>query len=132
MSNVAQKVVAMAFDKRGRLLSIGLNSYRKTHPFQAKYSHIAGNGDQIYIHAEIDAILKARNHVHKMVIARYGRHGNCLPSQPCSICLQALIDAGVEELEFVKPTDRNISYHKKYAERIQHMTFPGSWPKITA
>lgn len=131
MSNVAQKIVAMAFDKRGRILSVGVNSYHKTHPFQARYSMIAGNGSQIYIHAEIDALLKARAHVHKMVIARYGRHGAHLPSQPCSICLQALMDAGVEELEFIKPTDMSQSYRKKYADYIRTMTFPKGWPPIT-
>lgn len=132
MSRKVQRVVAMGFDKRGRLLSVGMNSYHKTHPFQAKYSALQGNGDQIYIHAEIDALLKARNHVHKMVIARYGRTGNQLPSQPCSICLQALMDSGVEELEFLKPNESSSLYRRKYAEHIHNMVFPRGWPPITA
>lgn len=104
-----QTVVALAYDKRGRLIAIGKNSYKKTHPIQYKYAHEINKG-QIYLHAEMDALIKARFHVHKMVINRIGKSGKFLASQPCSTCLCALMDAGVEELEFIEPDDKNYTY----------------------
>ena len=52
------KITAVAYDKRGRVLAIGKNSYVKTHPFQAKMAHSVGEPHKVFIHAEIAAILK--------------------------------------------------------------------------
>lgn len=112
-----QNIVALAYDKHGHLISVGRNSYKKTHPIQYKYATSANRG-QIFLHAEIDALIKAHFHVHKMVINRIGRTGRLLASQPCSMCLAALMDAGVEELEFIEPDATNLTYWYRTDENV--------------
>ena len=36
------KITAIIYDKKGRVLSIGQNSYIKTHPYQAKIAKQVG------------------------------------------------------------------------------------------
>lgn len=98
-----QHIVALCFDKRGRLLSVGKNNYTKTHPIQAKYATKAGIPQKIYLHAEIDALLKVKYGVkpHKMVIIRRSKKtGELLPSKPCPVCQQAIEDFNIKELEY--------------------------------
>jgi deoxycytidylate deaminase len=96
------KLTAMAFDKKGRLLSVGTNSYLKTHPVQAKYAKLANVEYKIYLHAEVAALIKAKGKVHKLVISRLGKDGQFLPSKPCAICQRAIEDFGVVEVEFTE------------------------------
>jgi hypothetical protein len=44
------EITAMAYNKKGRLIAVGKNSYFKTHPLQAKYSAKAGNDKAVYDH----------------------------------------------------------------------------------
>ena len=46
-----QDVTAIIYDKRGRILSIGKNSYVKTHPLQARYATEVGLCEQVFLHA---------------------------------------------------------------------------------
>jgi len=94
------KLTALAFDKKGRLLSVGTNSYVKTHPVQAKYAALANEGYKIYLHAEINALIKARSKVHRLVISRIGKDGKFKPSKPCAICQLAIEDFGVSVVEY--------------------------------
>lgn len=47
-----QQVTAFIYDKRGRVLSIGKNSYVKTHPLQAHHANKVGLGDKLYLHMQ--------------------------------------------------------------------------------
>lgn len=102
MSSTRKRPVltALAYDKRGRLLSVGHNSYVRTHPLQAKYSKKAGKPDAIYIHAELAALLKARGKVHKLVVVRYGKNGQPLLAKPCAACQLAINDFGVKLVSY--------------------------------
>jgi deoxycytidylate deaminase len=94
------RIVAKAYDKRGRLLSIGYNSYVRTHPLQAEYAKRVGRPEAIYLHAELAALLKARtNVVHKLVVTRYNRAKKPLLAAPCPACQLALKEWGVKEVE---------------------------------
>lgn len=55
-------VTAIIFDKRGRPLSIGQNSYIKTHPLQLKMAEKVGLPEKKFIHAEIQSIVKMQGH----------------------------------------------------------------------
>jgi len=48
------RMAAAVVDKRGRIVSIGLN-LKKTNPLAKRYNPLSG-----YLHAEMDAILRAR------------------------------------------------------------------------
>lgn len=97
MSRQAQRhnLTAIIYDKKGNILSIGKNSYVKTHPLQAKYAQKAGEArkdHQLFLHAEIHAITKCRNldGAYKMLITRYTRDGKPANAKPCAICEAAI------------------------------------------
>ena len=101
MSQIKQHITALAYDKRGRLLSVGHNSYTKTHRLQAHYAAKVGRPKAIYIHAELSALLKAkaRGRVHKLVVLRYGKKGQPLCAKPCAMCQLAIRDFNVKIVE---------------------------------
>jgi deoxycytidylate deaminase len=94
-------VTAMIVDKRNRILSIGKNSYVKTHPLQAKHAARVGKANAIFLHAEIQAIIKCRNieAAHKIIVARYDSKGNPRLAKPCDICMDALNSFGIMRIE---------------------------------
>lgn len=94
-----QNITAFAYDKRGRLLSVGRNSYTQTHPLQAKYGRLSGRPNAIYLHAEISALVRARGEVYKLVVVRYGANGQPLLAKPCKACQLAINDYGVKHVE---------------------------------
>lgn len=99
MSHIKHQITALAYDKRGRLLSIGRNSYTKTHRLQAHYASKVGRPAAIYLHAELSALLKARGRVHKLVVLRYGKKGQPLLAKPCAACQLAIHDFNVKIVE---------------------------------
>lgn len=94
-----QHITALAYDKKGRLLAVGENSYTKTHPLQAYYGNKAGRPAAIYLHAELDALIKAKSKVYKLVVLRYGAKGKPLLAKPCPACRLAINDFGVKHVE---------------------------------
>lgn len=83
---------AFIYDKKGRILSIGENSYTKSHPKMAEYARKSGTPYKIFLHAEMSAILRCpdlskayRIHVH-----REGKQGDPLNAKPCPICMSAI------------------------------------------
>jgi deoxycytidylate deaminase len=102
MSKVRQKLRATIYDKKGRVLSVGENSYSKSHPKQAEFAKIAGREEAIYLHAEIAAIIKLKekaDSAHKIFIERYNKDGEPVLAKPCEICQLALEMAGIEVIE---------------------------------
>lgn len=85
-------LTAFIYDKKGRILSIGKNSYVKTHPLQAHWARKTGNHDSIYLHAEIAAIAKCRDlsEAHRILVTRYDIKGNPVLAKPCEICESAI------------------------------------------
>lgn len=95
-----QTITAIAYDKRGRIISIGRNSYVKTHTLQSRYAVKVGKPAAVFLHAEIDALIRARGRrVHRMFVSRVGRNGTYCLAKPCSICQAALADYGVKIVE---------------------------------
>ena len=94
-------VSAVIFDKRGRVLSIGKNSYIKTHPLQAEYARRAGEPHKVYLHAEVDAIVKCSNldRAEKIVVFRHTEDGSPASARPCKICQHAIKLAGIKNVE---------------------------------
>ena len=96
------ELTATLYDKRGRVLSRGVNSYRKSHPLQKQMAMLVGRPDAIFLHAEIDALRKVKDwsKVHRIRIERYDRKGNPIIAKPCEICEQAIHKAGICEIEY--------------------------------
>jgi tRNA(Arg) A34 adenosine deaminase TadA len=100
MSTV-QQITAVIYDRRGRVLSIGQNSYIKTHPLQAKHAHQAGLPDKLFLHAEIHAITRCRDlkKAHKILVTRYNKQGKTLLAKPCPVCMSAIQATGIKHIE---------------------------------
>ena len=54
-------VTAIIYDRKGNVLSMGNNSYIKTHPMQAKYANQVNEPHKVFLHAEIHAIIKCKD-----------------------------------------------------------------------
>lgn len=93
------EITAFAYDKRGKLLAVGHNSYVKTHRLQAHYAKKAGRPQAIYLHAELAALMKARQPVHRLVVVRYNADGSPGNAKPCEICQLAIKAFNVKHVE---------------------------------
>ena len=94
-------ITAIIYDKRGRVLSIGKNSYVKTHPYQAKFAERVGLPHKQFLHAEIHAIVKCRHLIkaHKIVVIRFDKSGEAKSAKPCPVCQSAIEASGIKIIE---------------------------------
>ena len=101
MSKTRQAIMAIIYDKRGRVLSIGKNQYLKTHPMQAKYAQEVCQPEKVYLHAEIHAIVRCRalSKAHKIFVSRWDKQGKPMLAKPCEICQSAIRAAGIKFIE---------------------------------
>lgn len=91
MSNKRHFILARCYDKKGRLLGVGINSYTKTHPLQKYFAEKVGHEHRECLHAEIAAILKCRGKpIHRIVVERYNSKGLPVNAAPCPICEEAI------------------------------------------
>jgi deoxycytidylate deaminase len=97
-----QTITAFVYNKRGRLLAVGNNSYIKTHTLQAQYANRIGKPTAIFLHAEVDALIKASRNgkPHKIFVARYRADGTPALARPCPACMLAIKDFGVKIVEY--------------------------------
>ncbi len=93
------KIGAIILSKKGNVLSVGFNSYVKTHPRQYHYNRKI-NPTRVFLHAEIDALVKCRDKPHTMIISRMGKDGKTRLSRPCKGCFNAIKDVGVQKVFF--------------------------------
>lgn len=94
-------LTAIVYDKRGRPLSIGQNSYTRTHPRQAAIAAKVGLPEKKFMHAEFSAITKCRDlkKAHKIVITRYNKQGEPVNAKPCPVCMELIRISGIKEIE---------------------------------
>lgn len=93
-------MTAIIYDKRGRALSIGKNSYVKTHPKMSITGKKVGRPEKSYIHAELAAILKCGDlsKAHTIFVSRVNKSGEFLNAAPCPICAQLIKEAGIKHV----------------------------------
>lgn len=99
--SVKHQLTAMIFDKRGMVLSVGQNSYLKTHPKQAKWANRVGRADAIYLHAEIAAIIRCPDisRAYRILVTRYNKDGQPVMAAPCSICASAIAATSIKVIQ---------------------------------
>lgn len=95
-------LTAIIYDKKGRVLSVGQNSYVKTHPMQKMYAERLKEPYKEFLHAEIAAIIKCPDlsKAHKIAIFRFTADGEPAPSHPCIICQSAIQASGISEVSY--------------------------------
>lgn len=95
---------------RNRIISIGSNS-KKTHPLARTYSK---HPEAIYLHAEIDAIIKIKDSSilkdSSIYIARKKNNGFCGLSKPCNGCMAAISHFDIAHVNYTIDSDVGISY----------------------
>lgn len=96
------QITAIIRDRRGRILSIGQNSYVKTHPLQAEHARKAGQPLRQFLHAEIHAIVRCRDltRAHSIFVSRWDAKGEPVLAKPCAICQSAIEAAGIKFVEY--------------------------------
>ena len=96
-------LMTAALNKRGKIISYGQNSYIKSHPKMQEYN-LHSNRKCIFLHSEIDALIKCREKPYMLIVARIGKKGDIRIARPCPICQEAIRRSGVEKVYF---TDNN-------------------------
>jgi deoxycytidylate deaminase len=94
-------ILAKAYDSKGRLLSVSWNDYKKSHPVMKYFSEKANIPFKEYLHAEISAILKARDkQVHTLTVERYNKDGSTALAKPCRVCQEAIKAYGISVVKY--------------------------------
>lgn len=95
-------LTAIIKDKRGKVLSIGKNSYTKSHPHMASLAAKSGNPQKIYLHAEVDAIIKCHDlsKAHSIYVHRESKQGKPLNAKPCPICMSAIAATPIKHINW--------------------------------
>jgi len=94
------KLVAIITDKKGKVLSFGVNSFEKSHPTQAYYAEKEGLYHKIYLHAEISAIISLPDECtpYAIYILRVNNKNEKMLAKPCKICERAIRDVGIQKV----------------------------------
>lgn len=94
-------ITAIIYDKRGRVLSIGKNSYVKTHPHMAFHAASVGLPQKQFLHAEVHAIVRCKqlDKAHRIVVMRYDSEGQPKNAKPCPVCSSAIRASGITIVE---------------------------------
>lgn len=92
MAQVKHNITAIIYDSKGNILSIGKNDYKKSHPIQAKMAEECGEHHKIFLHAEIDAIIKCKklDKAYRIFVSRVNSGGKYRLAKPCRICSHAI------------------------------------------
>lgn len=98
-------IKATTYDKKGKVLSTAYNNYKKTHPLQNHFAQLAQEPKKQFLHAEIAAILKAKDKkIHKIKVERYDAYGNPKNAKPCKVCQLAIKTFNIKFLEYTIET----------------------------
>lgn len=100
--SVKYQITAVIYDKKGNIISIGHNNYTKTHPLQAKYAKKVGLEKKVFIHAELDAVLKAGDKIkgaYMMRVFRFNNQGEPRCAKPCPVCQEMLKHTPIKVIE---------------------------------
>ena len=96
-----QHITAVIYDKKGRVLSVGQNSYIKTHPMQLYHAKKTNQNDKIFLHAEIASIVKCKDirNAHRIFISRWYKNGAPANANPCPVCMSAIRSTGIKVID---------------------------------
>jgi len=94
-------LVATVMDRKGKLLAVAQNSYKKTHPVQEHFARLSGNPERIYLHAEIAALLKCGTKTpHSISVVRIKKDGSTGLAKPCPACMLAIKQWNIKEVNY--------------------------------
>ncbi len=86
--------------RKSKVVSTAVNLERKSHPIQAKFAKKVGLCQKIYLHAEVSALIKAKEDADTIVVARVDKEDRLRMAKPCPICSFALEQAGINNIYY--------------------------------
>lgn len=103
-NRISSYTTAVIYDRGGRVLAVGENSFHKTHPMMWQLARGTFNPHRVYLHAEVDAIIKATNRgliskAHKIVVTRVKCDGTFGNAKPCDLCSAAIAKTPIKIIE---------------------------------
>lgn len=118
-SSPSKKKVGAVLLRKNKVIATAVNLEKKTHPLQAKFAQRVGLVEKIYLHAEVSALIKAREDADTIVVARVNNQNKLRNSCPCKVCALALEEAGVKNIYY--STDDGFMYNFS-PDRIETVT----------
>ena len=102
MSRKRYEIVSTCFDKKGRVLSTGVNEYSRSHTLMKHFAEKAGESShKIWKHSELSAVLKAGDkQVHSILVQRFDAEGKPSLAKPCPTCQVMLKAFGVKVIRY--------------------------------
>ena len=98
-------LTATTFCSKGRVIAHGTNDYKKSHPLMSNLANKVGTPERIFLHAEVQALLKSKDKlVDTLIVQRYDSKGEMTLARPCPVCMEALKIYGVNKIKY---TTRN-------------------------
>lgn len=98
MNTHNKKLGCVALNGRGHIISEAQNSRTKTHPKQYHYAKKAQCPSRVFLHAEMRAIILAKQQIDELIVCRYDKRGNLCNSKPCEICQLAIEEAEISRV----------------------------------
>lgn len=94
-------ITAIIYSRKGDVLSIGQNSYVKTHPLQTNHAEKVGLSCKQFLHAEVHAITKCKrlDKAYRISIFRYSKTGEPMNAKPCPVCMSAIAATNIKVIE---------------------------------
>jgi deoxycytidylate deaminase len=89
--------------RKGRVVVATTNAEGKTHPRQKLLAHRVNEPYRTSLHAELRALLKAREAVDTLVVGRVDRNGKLCMSRPCPVCQLAISEYGIGRVVYSGP-----------------------------
>jgi cytidine deaminase len=96
----SKKKVGAVLLNKNKVITTATNLESKSHPIQAKFAERVGLGEKIYLHAEIAALVKCKEEVDTILVARVNPQGKLRMAKPCPICQLALNEAGISKIHY--------------------------------
>lgn len=107
-------------------VALGTNKL-KSHPLQAKFGM---NEHSIYLHAEIDALIKAVKELtaeqlnkSTLYVARVLKNGNTGMAKPCPGCARALKSFGIQRIVWSTESGFNTSEHENLNQSVEEYDY---------
>jgi len=96
----SKKQVGAILLNKNKVVTAATNLETKSHPIQAKFAERVGLKEKIYLHAEIAALVKCKEEVDTIIVARVNPQGKIRMAKPCPICQLALNEAGISKIHY--------------------------------
>lgn len=98
--STSRRSVGCLLFRKSRLVVSASNMEGKTHPFQSRLANIAGEPYRRSLHAEIRALLRAKESCDTLVVGRLDKSSKFRLSKPCAVCQLAIVEYGIKNVYY--------------------------------